>query len=203
MQNPTWSRALDRTGLRSELRSQEVDSGGPCRTSGERRSAGDFERQRSGRCSGLEAQQRMRCTSDMQRWEYMTFDLVKRKKEIDELNRLGQEGWEAVAMVSSWESAGGSCTPSCFSSGRDRMTLRDHPGERPASNASARESADSRRGAKPTAAHLGGSRGWRRKQSELHASPASAGRGIARPSRWSPLGSLPYEVPASRTARAE
>lgn len=35
-------------------------------------------------------------------WEYMTFDLVKRKNEIQELNRLGREGWEAVAMVSSW-----------------------------------------------------------------------------------------------------
>jgi hypothetical protein len=44
----------------------------------------------------------MRYTSDMQRWEYMTFDLVKRKNEIEELNRLGREGWEAVAMVSSW-----------------------------------------------------------------------------------------------------
>ena len=32
----------------------------------------------------------------------MTFDLVKRKNEIEELNRLGGEGWEAVAMVSSW-----------------------------------------------------------------------------------------------------
>ena len=38
----------------------------------------------------------------MQRWEYMTFDLVKRKAEIEGLNRLGREGWEAVAMVSSW-----------------------------------------------------------------------------------------------------
>ena len=38
----------------------------------------------------------------MQRWEYMTFDLVKRKNEIEELNRLGREGWEAVAMVASW-----------------------------------------------------------------------------------------------------
>ena len=27
----------------------------------------------------VEAQQRIRCTSDIQRWEYMTFDLVKRK----------------------------------------------------------------------------------------------------------------------------
>lgn len=44
----------------------------------------------------------MRYTTDMQRWEYMTFDLVKRKTEIEELNRLGREGWEAVAMVSSW-----------------------------------------------------------------------------------------------------
>jgi hypothetical protein len=38
----------------------------------------------------------------MQSWEYMTFDLVKRQTEIDGLNRLGREGWEAVAMVSSW-----------------------------------------------------------------------------------------------------
>ena len=38
----------------------------------------------------------------MQRWEYMTFDLVKRKTEIEGLNRLGREGWEAVSMVSSW-----------------------------------------------------------------------------------------------------
>jgi hypothetical protein len=44
----------------------------------------------------------MRYTTDTQRWEYMTFDLVKRKNEIEELNRLGAEGWEAVAMVSSW-----------------------------------------------------------------------------------------------------
>jgi hypothetical protein len=44
----------------------------------------------------------MRYTCDMQRWEYMTFDLVKRKPEIEGLNRLGREGWEAVAMVSSW-----------------------------------------------------------------------------------------------------
>ena len=51
---------------------------------------------------GVEAQQRLRYTSDMQRWEYMTFGLVKRKNEIEELNRLGREGWEAVAMVSSW-----------------------------------------------------------------------------------------------------
>ncbi len=44
----------------------------------------------------------MRYTSDMQSWEYMTFDLVKPKNEIEELNRLGRDGWEAVAMVSSW-----------------------------------------------------------------------------------------------------
>ena len=37
-----------------------------------------------------------------QHWEYTTFDLVKRKSEIEELNRLGRQGWEAVAMVSSW-----------------------------------------------------------------------------------------------------
>ena len=44
----------------------------------------------------------MRYTRDVQHWEYITFDLVKRKNEIEELNRLGREGWEAVAMVSSW-----------------------------------------------------------------------------------------------------
>jgi len=37
-----------------------------------------------------------------QHWEYMTFDLAKPKTEIDSLNQLGSEGWEAVAMVSSW-----------------------------------------------------------------------------------------------------
>jgi hypothetical protein len=69
----------------------------------------------------------------MQRWEYMTFDLVKRKNEIEELNRLGREGWEAVAMVSSWGVGWRSCTQSCCSSGRDRTTLRDQLGERPRS----------------------------------------------------------------------
>jgi hypothetical protein len=39
---------------------------------------------------------------DMRAWEYMTFDLTKPKKDIDDLNRLGREGWEAVSMVSSW-----------------------------------------------------------------------------------------------------
>lgn len=38
----------------------------------------------------------------MQRWEYMTYDLVKRTREVDELDRLGRDGWEAVGMVSSW-----------------------------------------------------------------------------------------------------
>jgi hypothetical protein len=39
---------------------------------------------------------------DMRAWEYMTLDMMKPKKDVDELNRLGREGWEAVAMVSSW-----------------------------------------------------------------------------------------------------
>jgi hypothetical protein len=39
---------------------------------------------------------------DMRAWEYMTFDLTKPKKDIDDLNRLGREGWEAVSLVSSW-----------------------------------------------------------------------------------------------------
>jgi len=38
----------------------------------------------------------------MPSWEYMTFDLSKPKTEIGSLNELGGDGWEAVAMVSSW-----------------------------------------------------------------------------------------------------
>jgi hypothetical protein len=38
----------------------------------------------------------------MPRWEYMTFDLPKPRTEVERLNELGREGWEAVAMVSSW-----------------------------------------------------------------------------------------------------
>jgi len=38
----------------------------------------------------------------MHRWEYMTLDLVKRGSEIEGLNRLGLDGWVAVAIVSSW-----------------------------------------------------------------------------------------------------
>jgi hypothetical protein len=38
----------------------------------------------------------------MQQCEYMTVDLAKPKRDIEDLNRLGREGWEAVAMVSSW-----------------------------------------------------------------------------------------------------
>lgn len=51
---------------------------------------------------GFEAQERMRYTSDMQHWEYMTLDLLERKLTIEDLNRLGREGWEAVATVGSW-----------------------------------------------------------------------------------------------------
>ena len=46
-----------------------------------------------------------------QPWEYMTFDLVKRKSEIEGLNRLGRDGWEAVAMVSTWGVGGGFVHP--------------------------------------------------------------------------------------------
>ena len=37
-----------------------------------------------------------------QRWEYRTFDLTKPHQQIDRLTQLGRDGWEAVAMVSSW-----------------------------------------------------------------------------------------------------
>jgi hypothetical protein len=58
-------------------------------------SVGDFETARRSAC------ERKECRMP-QRWEYMTFDLTKPKTEIQDLNRLGREGWEAVAMVSSW-----------------------------------------------------------------------------------------------------
>ena len=44
----------------------------------------------------------MRYTSNMQRWEYITLDLLERELTIEDLNRLGREGWEAVATVGSW-----------------------------------------------------------------------------------------------------
>ncbi|RYP88081.1 hypothetical protein EKO23_04355 [Nocardioides guangzhouensis] len=42
----------------------------------------------------------------MERWEYKVADLTKVEKNIDELNRLGGEGWEAVGMVSTWGAGG-------------------------------------------------------------------------------------------------
>ncbi len=39
---------------------------------------------------------------EAQAFEYTTFDLAKPNKDIGGLNRLGRDGWEAVAMVSSW-----------------------------------------------------------------------------------------------------
>jgi hypothetical protein len=38
----------------------------------------------------------------MERWEYMVFDFTKPTKDIEGLNRLGADGWEAVAMVTTW-----------------------------------------------------------------------------------------------------
>ena len=45
---------------------------------------------------------RVQDSQEMQAWEYMTFDLAKLRRDIDGLNRLGRDGWEAVSMVSSW-----------------------------------------------------------------------------------------------------
>jgi hypothetical protein len=36
------------------------------------------------------------------RWEYMSFDLTKPARQMPDLDQLGRDGWEAVAMVSSW-----------------------------------------------------------------------------------------------------
>lgn len=38
----------------------------------------------------------------MQPFEYTTFDLAKPRKDVENLDQLGRDGWEAVAMVSSW-----------------------------------------------------------------------------------------------------
>ncbi len=38
----------------------------------------------------------------MQPFEYTVFDLAKPKRDVEALDRLGRDGWEAVAMVSSW-----------------------------------------------------------------------------------------------------
>ena len=46
---------------------------------------------------------KVRYTYAMERWEYMTFDMKKPKSDAAEgLAPLGADGWEAVAMVSSW-----------------------------------------------------------------------------------------------------
>jgi len=37
-----------------------------------------------------------------ERWEYLMFDVTKPKRDVESLNELGRDGWEAVAMVSSW-----------------------------------------------------------------------------------------------------
>lgn len=38
----------------------------------------------------------------MERWEYAIVDMSRIEKDVDKLNRLGAEGWEAVGMVSTW-----------------------------------------------------------------------------------------------------
>jgi hypothetical protein len=38
----------------------------------------------------------------MQCWEYKILDVAKPKTDVEDLNRMGADGWEAVAMVSTW-----------------------------------------------------------------------------------------------------
>ncbi|HXY94712.1 MAG TPA: hypothetical protein VEP49_19775 [Acidimicrobiia bacterium] len=35
-------------------------------------------------------------------WEYRTVDFSKPSRDLEALNRLGADGWEAVAMVTTW-----------------------------------------------------------------------------------------------------
>jgi hypothetical protein len=38
----------------------------------------------------------------MQRWEYTILDFTKPRNDIDDLNRMGADGWEAVSMAATW-----------------------------------------------------------------------------------------------------
>jgi hypothetical protein len=38
----------------------------------------------------------------MASWEYATLDILKPERDVPKLDAMGREGWEAVAMVSSW-----------------------------------------------------------------------------------------------------
>ena len=38
----------------------------------------------------------------MQRWEYAVADFTKLEGAVQELDRLGAEGWEAVGLISTW-----------------------------------------------------------------------------------------------------
>jgi hypothetical protein len=38
----------------------------------------------------------------MDSWEYAFVDVSRLGKDIEELNRRGAQGWEAVGMVSTW-----------------------------------------------------------------------------------------------------
>ena len=38
----------------------------------------------------------------MEHWEYTTLSFTKPGRDIDELNRLGAEGWEAVGLTTTW-----------------------------------------------------------------------------------------------------
>jgi hypothetical protein len=38
----------------------------------------------------------------MQRWEYMILHFAKPTRDVNDLNRMGADGWEAVSMVSTW-----------------------------------------------------------------------------------------------------
>jgi hypothetical protein len=38
----------------------------------------------------------------MQRWEYTVADFTKLGRSVEELDKLGAQGWEAVGLVSTW-----------------------------------------------------------------------------------------------------
>jgi hypothetical protein len=38
----------------------------------------------------------------MTHWQYTILDFGKPKKDLEALNRLGAEGWQAVAMAMTW-----------------------------------------------------------------------------------------------------
>jgi hypothetical protein len=64
----------------------------------------------------------------MQRWEYTILDFTKPRNDIDDLNRMGADGWEAVSMAATWGVSEKRLVHPIFcSSGRFQAALTRNP----------------------------------------------------------------------------